>query len=201
MDQESEIVTGIAVTPMNAEDGPQLLPLLEDERERGLEVTEVAADAAYSDGPIRAGLQGDGKTPEIVAYIPEPRPKTSGDGKFTANQFVYDGEKKTVTCPGGGGFGEREREQEEGWFQLLFSGSSPKCVGKIRVAFIALVTEVDGREGSLGRDPSTSVPWGGARVARLELAEFAQSPILRPGHERLYRREVKRRSTGLCPKH
>lgn len=81
----------------------------------------MAADAAYSDGPIRAGLQGDGKTPEIVAYIPEPRPKSSGDGKFTANQFVYDGEKKTVTCPGGGGFGEREREQEEGWFQLLFS--------------------------------------------------------------------------------
>ena len=120
MDQESEIITGIAVTPMNAEDGPQLLPLLEDEQERGLEVTEVAADTAYSDGPIRAGLQGDEETPEIVAYIPEPKPKPSGDGKFTTDQFQYEAERKTVTCPAGEVSANGKENKKKNGFNFYF---------------------------------------------------------------------------------
>lgn len=101
MDQGSEIITGIEITPMNAEDGPELVPLLRDEQERGLEITEVSADAAYSDGAIRSALQGDGETAGIVAYIPEPKQKASRAGKFTADQFQYDAEQKRVTCPAG----------------------------------------------------------------------------------------------------
>lgn len=120
MDEGSEIITGLVVTPMNGEDGPELVPLLREEQERGLEVTEVSADAAYSDGPVRSALKGDEETPEIVAHIPEPKPKPSGDGKFTTDQFQYDADKKTVTCPAGEVSENGKENKKKGGFNFYF---------------------------------------------------------------------------------
>ena len=141
MDQDSEIITGLQVTPMNAEDGPQLLPLLQDEQERGLDIEEVAADTAYSDGPIRAGLQGDVATPAIIAHIPEPQPKPSADGKFTTDQFRYDAEAGTVTCPSGEVCTNRKENRSKGGFNFYFAKATcamcplrEKCLSKGELA-------------------------------------------------------------------
>jgi IS5 family transposase len=99
MDQDSGLITAIAVTPMNSEDGPQLLPLIEDELQRGLEIAAVAADSAYSDGAVRAGLQQQAEP--IEDLIPEPRAKRGKGGQYRASEFSYDPQSGTVTCPGG----------------------------------------------------------------------------------------------------
>jgi len=85
MDRASEIVTALIVTPMNAEDGPQLLPLVAEEERRGLEIEEMTADTAYSDGSIRAGLAERAKP--ITVHIPEPKGKKSKEGKYTTDQI------------------------------------------------------------------------------------------------------------------
>jgi len=97
MDSDSEIVTALVVTPMNCDDGPQLLPLLAEEQERGLPITDVAADAAYADGPVRAALA----EAEITTYIPEPRAKASADGAYVSADFRFDAAAGTLTCPAG----------------------------------------------------------------------------------------------------
>lgn len=104
MDSYSEIVTAVIVTPMNCDDGPLLPKLIADELGRGLKIAEVAADKAYSDGPVREALANakagvDGESP-IAVYIPEPTPKPSGQGKYIASDFRFDPERTTLTCPG-----------------------------------------------------------------------------------------------------
>jgi len=97
MDSDSEIVTALIVTPMNDDDGPHLLPLLAEERRRGLVVEEVAADAAYADGPVRAALA----EAAITTYIPEPRAKSSAAGTYLSTDFRFDAAAGTLTCPAG----------------------------------------------------------------------------------------------------
>ncbi len=97
MDSDSEIVTALIVTPMNGDDGPQLLPLLAEERRRGVPIAEVAADAAYADGAVRAALA----EAAITTFIPEPRAKSSADGTYLSTDFRFDAAAGTLTCPAG----------------------------------------------------------------------------------------------------
>ena len=101
MDSASEIVTAVMVTPMNCDDGPVLPKLIADELRRGLEVEEVAADKAYSDGPVREALsnaKAEAETP-IAVYIPEPAPKPSAEGKYISSDFTFDPEQMSLMCP------------------------------------------------------------------------------------------------------
>lgn len=96
VDTDSELITGLQVTGMNREDGAELLPLMEDETRRGLNIEQLEADTAYSDGVIREGLCGK----SIEAFIPEPTPKKSPENKFISQQFQYNAATGEVTCPG-----------------------------------------------------------------------------------------------------
>lgn len=125
VDQDSGIVTALAVTPMNVEDGSQLLPLVNDEIKRGLEIEAVAADSAYSDGAVRADLQE--RAHPIQAHIPEPKPKASKGGQYVARQFHYDAAKGAVTCPAGHTVvGGRERPNRQGF---MFNFPKATCAG------------------------------------------------------------------------
>lgn len=99
MDCESEIITAVTVTAMNCDDGPVLPTLIADELKRGLEIAEVAADKAYSDGPVREALAQAESA--IATYIPEPAPKPSAEGKFISSDFSFDHAALTLTCPAG----------------------------------------------------------------------------------------------------
>jgi hypothetical protein len=79
MDSGSEIVTAIIVTPMNCDDGPVLPKLVADELRRGLALDEVAADAAYADGPVREALaKADSRLQRIFrSRLPSPVPRAS----------------------------------------------------------------------------------------------------------------------------
>jgi IS5 family transposase len=96
MDCDSEIVTAVIVTPMNCDDGPVLPALIADELRRGLKIEEVAADAAYADGPVREALAKE----KISTYIPDPAPKPSAQGKYISKDFRFDPAAMTLTCPG-----------------------------------------------------------------------------------------------------
>jgi transposase len=96
MDSDSEIVTAVQITPMNREDGPFLPELIADECRRGLQIEEVAADAAYSDGAVREMLADNC----ITTYIPEPAPKPSAEGKYISSDFDFNPLAMTLTCPG-----------------------------------------------------------------------------------------------------
>lgn len=93
VEPETGLITGAALTPANAADGPTGLALLDGE-EPGL---EVLADSAYGSGATRASLRGAGHTQTI-----KPIPLRSAvPGGLTKDDFCIDLAAGTVSCPGG----------------------------------------------------------------------------------------------------
>jgi transposase len=115
VDVKSEIITALAVTRMNIEDGKIVLPLVEDENKRGLELKELGADTAYSDGEIRKELQDK----QIESFIPEPKPKPSSKNKFISQQFQFNENKGEIICPAGKHSG-KGRKTRQGDYRFYF---------------------------------------------------------------------------------
>jgi IS5 family transposase len=92
VEPETGLITGAALTPANAADGPTGLRLLAGE-ERGL---EVLADSAYGSGETRASLRAAG---HIQTIKPIPL-RSAVPGGFTKDDFSIDAVARTVTCPG-----------------------------------------------------------------------------------------------------
>ena len=93
VEPETGLVTGAALTPANAADGPSGVALLGDE-EPGL---EVLGDSAYGSGEIRAALRASGHT-QTIKPIPL---RAAVPGGFTKDDFAIDTAAGTVTCPAG----------------------------------------------------------------------------------------------------
>lgn len=93
VEPETGLITGAALTPANAADGPTGVALLDGE-EPGL---EVLADSAYGSGQTRASLRKAGHT-QTIKPIPL-RPAVPGG--FTKDDFAIDLAAGTVSCPGG----------------------------------------------------------------------------------------------------
>jgi IS5 family transposase len=93
VEPETGLVTGAALTPANAADGPTGVGLLAGEPS-GL---QVLGDAAYGGGETRAALRAAGHA-QIIKPIPL-RPAVQGG--FTRDDFTVDLHAKTVTCPAG----------------------------------------------------------------------------------------------------
>ena len=134
MDSQSEIVTSVVVTPMNCDDGPVLPKLIADELMRGLEVQEVAADKAYSDGPVREALVNakaqDGTEAPITVYIPEPAPKPSAEGKYISSDFTFDAGAMSLICPGERAASSVKHKEESHSFYFCREGCA-NCVLKV----------------------------------------------------------------------
>jgi len=93
VEPDTGIITGAALTPANAADGPTGVALVADEDGR----TEVYADSAYGSGETRAEIRRHGHDPVIK---PIPLRPVVPEG-FTRDDFVIDHRARTATCPGG----------------------------------------------------------------------------------------------------
>jgi len=93
VEPDTGLVTAAGLTPANAADGPVGIGLLAEE-EPGL---QVLADSAYGSGHTRASLRTAGHTPAIKP-IPLRRPIPGG---FNRDDFTFDHDAGTVTCPAG----------------------------------------------------------------------------------------------------
>lgn len=63
----------------------------------GVETLQVVADAGYYNGPALKGCEEQ----DIVAYVPQPErdSRLAAQGRFTHEEFVYDGETDSYRCP------------------------------------------------------------------------------------------------------
>lgn len=98
IDEESEIITAVKITPANAEDGDQLTDLVTQfHKNHNIVLKEVSADKAYWFGKNLHFLHEN----NIVASISVMKTKQDLTGLFTPNNFTFDREKMQVTCPNG----------------------------------------------------------------------------------------------------
>ena len=93
VEPDTGLVTGAAITPANAPDGPTGVALLGDEPS-GL---EVSADSAYGSGPTRRELKLRRHRLVIKPMPSHPAVK----GGLRRDEFSVDHEARTVTCPAG----------------------------------------------------------------------------------------------------
>ena len=96
IEPDTGLITGCALTPANAGDGPTGLALMADEP-GGL---QVLADSAYGAGEVRSGLTKRGHL-QAIKPIPLRKNRRLGDDQFNRDDFVVDHHARTVTCPAG----------------------------------------------------------------------------------------------------
>lgn len=88
---ESRITTSLEVISGNENEGSRLIPLLKEDKKKGIEGTGVAADKLYDSIDNRKGIRGLGLIPYIL----------SRKSKKKADNFKYDVEKDMFTCKAG----------------------------------------------------------------------------------------------------
>ena len=99
MEEESEIITAVETTAANKPDGFQLPVLLRQQKAaNALVPTELSADKAYGSGANLEMLQDEHVTGNISLI--EKFNHISPD-LFNQNDFKYDKDNDTVTCPAG----------------------------------------------------------------------------------------------------
>ena len=96
VEPETGLITGFALTPANAGDGPPGVTLLDDDV-AGL---EVLGDSAYGSGPVRADLAARGHT-AVIRPWPIARSPRLDDDQFGHDDFRVHPTARTVTCPNG----------------------------------------------------------------------------------------------------
>jgi hypothetical protein len=92
-----DLITHVAVGPMNVHDGAALEPALADTEARGIEPREMLGDSHYGseENLKEAALRGV----EVIA--PAMPPKGSKQGKITLEDFDLDDRGHVTRCPGG----------------------------------------------------------------------------------------------------
>jgi len=99
MEEDSEIITAIETTAATKADGNQLKGLLrQQESAHSLVPEELSADKAYDSGTNLELLDSKGITGNIGLTR---RTNIKGMDLFSVDEFHYDSETDTVTCPGG----------------------------------------------------------------------------------------------------
>ncbi|MFC1969390.1 IS1182 family transposase [Chloroflexota bacterium] len=99
VEEESEIITAIETTAANRADGNQLNGLLkQQEKAHSLVPEEISADKAYDSGANLELLDSKGITGNISLT---KKVNIAGPGLFTVEDFKYNAENDTLTCPAG----------------------------------------------------------------------------------------------------
>ncbi len=96
VEPDTGIITACDLTPANAGDGPAGVGLLAEES-AGL---EVLVDSAYGSGDTLAELEAGGHQPVIKPWSVPKNPRLGHD-QFVRDDFVFDYDARTVTCPNG----------------------------------------------------------------------------------------------------
>lgn len=98
IDEETEIITAVKVTPANAEDGDQLIDLIKQFQDHyGFLPKELSADKGYWFGKNLRFLQEN----NMIGHISWMKTKQQVSGLFTPEHFHFDLENMQVTCPNG----------------------------------------------------------------------------------------------------
>jgi len=99
VEEESEIITAVETTPANKDDGSQLPELLkQQEQAHDISPQEISGDKAYGIGPNLAVLEDK----QITGYLSiKGKINPAGADCFTQEDFKYDPETDTLTCPAG----------------------------------------------------------------------------------------------------
>lgn len=99
-DSKEKIITNVDVTPANVPCHEKMVELIdEQEKEHNLNIKEISADSEYGAGHVRRDLEER----SITGYIPLPKDRGNKHrmGMFGYEDFKYDKEQDTVTCPAG----------------------------------------------------------------------------------------------------
>lgn len=96
VEPDTGIITACDLTPANAADGAAGVGLLAEEP-AGL---EVLGDSAYGSGDTLAELHAAGHRPVIKPWSVPKNPRLGND-QFNRDDFVFDYNARTVTCPNG----------------------------------------------------------------------------------------------------
>jgi len=99
VEEESEIITAVETTPANKDDGSQLPELLkQQEQAHNISPEEISGDKAYSSGNNLAILENK----QITGYMSiNEKHNIYGRDLYTQDDFKYDPETDTLTCPAG----------------------------------------------------------------------------------------------------
>ncbi len=99
VEEESEIITAVETTPANKDDGGQLKPLLNQQRQAyGLVPQELSADKAYGARANLATLDEE----HITGYVSvKEKFNRISPELFTQDDFTYNADNDTLTCPAG----------------------------------------------------------------------------------------------------
>ncbi|MFB9760237.1 IS1182 family transposase [Ectobacillus funiculus] len=127
MDEESEIITAVKVTPANAEDGDQLIDLITQFKKRhGTLPTETSADKGYWFGKNLRFLHEN----QIVGHISVMKTKQHTQGLFAPEHFQFDKENMKLTCPNGVSttrYREKKNRGKEEGYEFIYTKS--RCQG------------------------------------------------------------------------
>jgi len=106
---EERIITGLAVTTGEAEDGGQLRGLIEQSQKNGVTVNEVIGDAAYSGKDNLDYARDNG-----IAVVSKLRPCVSDGRRKAGDGFVFNKDADTYRCPAGHLAVRKTRNRREG---------------------------------------------------------------------------------------
>ncbi|WP_094607478.1 IS1182 family transposase ISBbr1 [Sporomusa silvacetica DSM 10669] len=121
MDENSEIITAVKVTPANAEDGDQLIDLVNQFKEaHGILPNELSADKGYWSGKNLRFLNEQHVVGNISAM------KSSKQNFFSPEDFQFDSETMVVTCPGGKCSKRYREKKNRSGYEFVFTKS--QCV-------------------------------------------------------------------------
>lgn len=127
IDEESEIVTAVKVTPANEEDGDQLIDLTTQYQEyHGVLPTEISADKGYWFGKNLRYLYEN----NISAHISWMKTKQKVSGLFSPEDFQFDSVKMEVTCPNGvttNKYRDRTQQKDQNGYEFRFKKT--QCLG------------------------------------------------------------------------
>ena len=99
VEEDTEIITAVETTPANKDDGSQLPKLLSQQEEaHNLVPDELSGDKAYGSGANLEILEGR----QITGYMSlKDKYNPKSPDLFNQDDFKYDGEHDTLTCPVG----------------------------------------------------------------------------------------------------
>ncbi len=97
VDRLKGVITGVRASPAHDGDAAQLVPLIDEVRQRGIPVQSVAADKGYSAGAVYQALEERG----IEAFIPLQQRGAERQGRYGQDRFTYDEAEDRYRCPGG----------------------------------------------------------------------------------------------------
>ena len=122
IDEESEFITAVKVTPANAEDGDQLIELINQFKDNhGCYPTELSADKGYWSGKNLRFLDSH----DIIGHISVMK-SSNPLNLFSPENFKFDKEQMIVTCPAGKCSSRYKGKQERSGYDFAFTKS--QCV-------------------------------------------------------------------------